>query len=74
MFRDRAGTKFDVYTGLFVNYTHVLTAGAAVATGGNNVYNIVAVGGRYGVVCCSPTTAAAGPANCPAADAYNIQL
>eukprot|EP00884_Botryococcus_braunii_P021708 jgi/Botrbrau1/8220/Bobra.0392s0016.1 len=72
MFRNRAGTKFDVYTGWFADKTHVVTTGAAVATGGAKVYNVVAVGGRYGVVCCTITTAANGPASCPEANAYNI--
>jgi hypothetical protein len=72
MFRNSAGTKFDVYTGWFADKTHVVTTGAAAATGGAKVYNVVAVEGRYGVVCCTTTTAANGPARCPQAYAYNI--
>eukprot|EP00884_Botryococcus_braunii_P014184 jgi/Botrbrau1/22767/Bobra.0132s0097.1 len=72
MFRSSTGTQFESYTGMFVNNTHVVTTGAAVSNGGSKAYNVIAVAGRFGVVCCSATTAAQGPSSCPAANAYNI--
>jgi hypothetical protein len=76
MYRDTAGTTSDMYTGWFVDPTHVVTAGVAVARGGTGKYNVFAVKGRYGIVCCGDPTAsnipAGGPDSCPQSSSFNI--
>jgi hypothetical protein len=71
MYRNPEGTAYDMYTGYFVDSTHVITAGMALAPGGTGKYNVFAVNGRYGTVCCKPTLTG-GPDTCPAAASYNI--
>jgi hypothetical protein len=71
MYGDTAGTTYAMYTGWFADPTHVVTTGAAVATGGSGKYNLFAVNKRYGTVCCKPA-AGGGPDSCPAGFSYNI--
>jgi hypothetical protein len=76
MYRDAAGTSYDRYTGWFVDRTHVVTAGIALANGGSGKYNVFSVNGRYGVVCCGNSLGdpipGGGPENCPEMYTYNI--
>jgi hypothetical protein len=70
IYRNTAGTQVGIYTGWFVDATHVVTTGMAVASGGVGKYNVFAVKGRYGAVCCDP--AGLTPDSCPASSSYNI--
>eukprot|EP00884_Botryococcus_braunii_P003762 jgi/Botrbrau1/13387/Bobra.0194s0018.1 len=70
MYTNKGGTQYDIYTGWFVDPTHVATTGSAVAAGGSRKYSLFAVNGRYGTVCCAPTGNT--PLDCPAVSSYNI--
>jgi hypothetical protein len=76
MYRNTAGTVYDIYTGWFVDETHVVTAGVAVAPGGTGKYNVFSVKGRYGTVCCASPSGkpipAGGPDNCATDRNFNI--
>eukprot|EP00884_Botryococcus_braunii_P003769 jgi/Botrbrau1/13393/Bobra.0194s0023.1 len=70
MYTNKGGTQYDIYTGWFVDPTHVATTGSAVAAGGSRKYSLFAVNGRYGTVCCAPTGNT--PLDCPAVSSYSI--
>jgi hypothetical protein len=70
IYKNKAGTQVGIYTGSFVDSTHVVTTGQAVAPGGTGTYSLFAVNGRYGTVCCQP--AGLDPASCPAGQGWNI--
>jgi hypothetical protein len=77
MYRNAAGTAYDRYTGWFVDSTHVVTAGIALANGGSGKYNVFSVNGRYGTVCCGNSNGEeiplGGPDDCTASNRnFNI--
>jgi hypothetical protein len=75
MYRNTAGTAYDMYSGWFVDATHVVTAGIAVAPGGTGKYNVFSVKGRYGIVCYASSKTSlipGGPDSCPAQFTFNI--
>jgi hypothetical protein len=71
LYKNSARSLWSVCTAFFVTRTHAVTAGDCVAVGGSNKFFPVAVGGRYGTVCCR-TQANTGPDNCQAGYSFNI--
>eukprot|EP00884_Botryococcus_braunii_P015763 jgi/Botrbrau1/2870/Bobra.0036s0015.1 len=70
-YRDSARSTWTVCTAWFATPTHAVLAGHCIADGGSRTFFPVAVGGRYGTVCCR-TQSDTGPDNCQAGYGFNI--
>eukprot|EP00884_Botryococcus_braunii_P015771 jgi/Botrbrau1/2878/Bobra.0036s0023.1 len=70
-YTNSARTTWGVCTAWFATSTHAVVAGHCVANGGSGRFLPVAVGGRYGTVCCR-TQSNTGPDNCQAGYGFNI--
>lgn len=64
-------SRFTRCSGAFVSPTHVALAGHCVANAGAGRYDLVAVNGRFGTVCCL-TNRNTGPDNCPSGYGFDV--